>query len=223
MCIEKKGLLFDLDGVLVDTAKYHYRAWKEIADELAVAFTPEQNERLKGVSRRESFEILLQIGKRSMEEAEKVRYCEKKNRIYQSYIANLNQEEVLPGVREFLKEAKEEGYRIALGSASKNAVFILEKLQLLSCFDEVIDGTKVTKVKPDPEVFQKGAQALGLSCKDCIVFEDSAAGIEAAHRAGMKAVGIGSRINLPEADAVTAGFQNFPVKALSGLFTPPIT
>ena len=185
-----KGLLFDLDGVIVDTARYHYLAWKELAQELGIPFTREDNERLKGVSRNRSFEIILEIGNRQMEEAQKEYYCTRKNGIYLEYLQTLSEKDILPGVQEFLEAARAKGYRTALGSASKNAVFILEKLKLSESFDAVIDGNKVSKAKPDPEVFLNGAAALGLAGCDCIVFEDAAAGIKAAHAGGMRAVSI---------------------------------
>lgn len=203
-----KGLLFDLDGVIVDTAKYHYIAWKELADQLDLRFTKEDNERLKGVSRLRSLEIILEINGCQMDEEEKLHYCIVKNDIYLSYIQQMNQDEVLPGIRTFLQDARRNGYRIALGSASKNALLILNRLYLTDHFDAIIDGTKVTRAKPDPEVFIKGAQALYLPAKSCIVFEDSAAGIDAAHAGGMKAVGIGLQKNLPMADLIIPGFEN---------------
>lgn len=209
-----KGLLFDLDGVIVDTAKYHYIAWKEIADELGIHFSIQDNEKLKGVSRNRSFEIVLEIGGVTMIKNQQEEYCTRKNDIYLSYIKKLNEDEILPGVKEFLIDAKEKGYKIALGSASKNATFILDNLKLTELFDELIDGTKVSIAKPDPEVFIKGAQALELAYQDCIVFEDAVAGIEAAHRAGMKAIGIGSKKLLPEADINIDGFVDITIEKL---------
>ncbi len=206
-----KGLLFDLDGVIVDTAKYHYLAWKDLAEELGIEFTQEDNERLKGVSRMRSFEIILEIGKRDMAEDEKEAFCTKKNDVYLEYIYKLKEEEILPGVYRFLTDAREKGYKIALGSASKNARLILEKLGIMSLFDELVDGNLVSKAKPDPEVFAKGAEVLGLKNDECIVFEDAVAGIEAAHNAGMKAVGIGTKENLPEADIVMPGLDGILV------------
>lgn len=210
-----KGLLFDLDGVLVDTAKYHYLAWKDLAEELGISFTLEDNERLKGVSRVRSFEIILEIGNREMSDEMKEEYCTKKNSVYLEYIGKLTKDEVLPGVQEFLEDAKKKGYKISLGSASKNARFILDKLELMPYFDAIVDGTTVHSAKPDPEVFTQGAEKLGLAYEECIVFEDSAAGIEAAHRAGMKAVGIGSSEQLPEADICIAGLDACGVTALT--------
>lgn len=206
-----KGLLFDLDGVIVDTAKYHYLAWKELAKELEIPFTEKDNERLKGVSRMASFEIILEIGGRSMSQTEKEACCAKKNEIYVEYIKKLKDDEILPGVKNFLTDAREKGYRTALGSASKNSPMILERLGITKLFDAVIDGTKTSKAKPDPEVFLKGAQALGLVNEECIVFEDAAAGILAAHNGGMTAVGIGDPAVLSEADLVMDGFDGITV------------
>ena len=200
-----KGLLFDLDGVIVDTARYHYLAWKELAQELGIPFTREDNERLKGVSRNRSFEIILEIGNRQMEEAQKEYYCTRKNGIYLEYLQTLSEKDILPGVQEFLEAARAKGYRTALGSASKNAVFILEKLNLSESFDAV---------KPDPEVFLNGAAALGLAGCDCIVFEDAAAGIKAAHAGGMRAVGIGKPEILSEADYVIRGFEKITIEEI---------
>ncbi|MBR1920017.1 MAG: beta-phosphoglucomutase [Spirochaetales bacterium] len=206
-----KGLLFDLDGVIVDTAKYHFLAWKQLAEELGIDFTIEDNERLKGVSRMASFEIILEIGNRKMDQQEKEFYCDKKNKVYVEYIKKLEKEEILPGVEAFLKDARAKGYRTALGSASKNSRLILDRLGINDLFDEIIDGTKVSKAKPDPEVFTKGAESLGLDCSECIVFEDAVAGVQAAHNGGMKAVGIGSENILTEADVVMSGFAGVKV------------
>lgn len=212
------GFIFDLDGVIVDTAKYHFLAWKKLAEELGIEFTPEDNERLKGVSRMRSFEIILEIGQRTMSEEEKEFYCTRKNDIYLGYINKLEKEEVLPGVREFLEAARAANIPTALGSASKNAALILDKLELKDILDVIVDGTLVSAAKPDPEVFLKGAEFLSLSPENCIVFEDSAAGIEAAHRGGMKAVGVGSRINLGEADHLIDGFDNLTPQDILQIF-----
>lgn len=211
---EYKGLIFDLDGVIVDTAKYHFLAWKKLADELGIDFTEKDNERLKGVSRMASFEIILEIGNRKMSQEEKEECCRKKNDLYVSYIMQLTRSDILPGVDNFIRDAKKEGYKIALGSASKNSSLILSRLGIEDYFDAVVDGTKVSKAKPDPEVFTKGAEELGLSYGECIVFEDSTAGIEAAHNGGMKAVGIGSEDILNAADVVIPGFAGIDVGTL---------
>ncbi len=208
------ALLFDLDGVIVDTAKYHYLAWKEISDELGINFTIADNELLKGVSRNESFEIILRIGKKQLSEEEKESFREKKNDLYLKYINQIQEDEILPGVKEFINQARNNGYKIALGSASKNSVVILNRLKLMDLFDEIIDGTKVSKAKPDPEVFEEGANKLNIPFEKCIVFEDSMAGIKAAHACNMQAVGIGSQELLPEADINIPGFANITMEEI---------
>jgi beta-phosphoglucomutase len=209
-----KGLIFDLDGVIVDTAKYHFLAWKKLADTLNLRFTQEDNERLKGVSRTRSFEIILEINGITMSDGEKQTYCTRKNDLYLEYIRGLREEEILPGAKQFLLDARAAGFRVALGSASRNTALILEKLKIADLFDSVVDGTKVTKAKPDPEVFLKCAEEIGLSANECVVFEDAEAGIEAAHNAGMAAVGIGSRERLPEADWNISGFEGVTPQAV---------
>ncbi len=208
------GFLFDLDGVIVDTAKYHYLAWKDLADELGIEFTSENNELLKGVSRLRSFEIILELGNRTMSEEDKLFYCTKKNQVYVDYIEQLRPDEILPGAREFLEECRKAGIGVALGSASKNAPRILNKLGLTELFDVIVDGTVVSAAKPDPEVFLKGAEGLCLPYDCCVVFEDSAAGVQAAHAGGMKAVGVGNRKDLPEADTWITGFAGLTPRKL---------
>lgn len=207
-----KGCIFDLDGVIVDTAKYHYLAWKKIADEFGFVFTEKDNERLKGVSRMASLDILLSIGRVHLSEAEKLQVADKKNEIYLGYILKMTPDEVLPGVLTFLKTLRDQGIKISLGSASKNAKTILHQVGIEDLFDAVADGTNVSKAKPDPEVFLKGAELLNLSPADCVVFEDAQAGIEAAHRAGMRCVGIGDSVTLRDADTVVGGFLDLSIE-----------
>lgn len=206
-----KCAIFDLDGVLVDTAKYHYLAWKELADELGFQFTKVDNERLKGVSRMTSLHILLEVGQ--MEEAftdeEKQEMADRKNKRYVEFISKIDASEVLEGVFPVLEQLKERLIKITLGSASKNAGLILEKTGLKSYFDVIIDGNDVEKVKPDPEVFTRSADALHIPYEKCVVFEDSQAGIAAAKCAQMMAVGIGEREHLPEADVVYKSVAQF--------------
>ncbi len=199
-----QGALFDLDGVLVDTAKYHYLAWKRLANAWGFDFTETDNERLKGVSRVRSLEILLEIGGVSMTDSQKEEAAALKNSWYVEYLTALDETALLPGSWEYLQRLREHGIRIALGSASKNAPLILDRLNITGFFDAVIDGNTVSKAKPDPEVFIKGAAALGLAPEHCVVFEDSLAGIEAAKRGGMKAVGVGRPELLPGADRYVA-------------------
>lgn len=212
-----EGYLFDLDGVVVDTAKYHYLAWKELADRMGIPFTELDNERLKGVSRMRSLEIILELGDVALTLEEREQACQEKNACYLTYINKMGADEILPGVRTFIERAKAEHIKIALGSASKNSHLILERLGLSELFDVVIDGTKVTHAKPDPEVFLRGAEALGLLPHTCLVFEDAAAGIEAAHRAGMLAVGVGVRDQLPQADAMIQEFSGLSPQGVFNL------
>ena len=200
MGAEWQGAIFDLDGVIVDTAKYHYKAWKRLADQLGFEFTEHDNERLKGVSRMQSLEILLEIGGMDAKPEEKERMAEKKNQWYVESLEAIDQNELLPGSLEYLTLLKERDVRIALGSASKNALLILNKLQITHFFDAIIDGTCVSKAKPDPEVFVKAAEALNLFPRQCTVFEDSQAGIDAARAAGFQVVAVGSDTVLKGAD-----------------------
>ncbi|MDR1950228.1 MAG: beta-phosphoglucomutase [Spirochaetaceae bacterium] len=195
-----KGAIFDLDGVLVDTAKYHYLAWKRLARELGFDFSEEDNERLKGVSRLRSLEILLELGHCRMNDAQKAAAAGRKNAWYVEYLGTLGEEALLPGSRDYLVRLREGGVRIALGSASKNAPLILERLNISRLFDAVIDGNSLSRAKPDPEVFLRGAEALGLAPGDCVVFEDSLAGIQAAKAGRMAVIGVGKPELLPGAD-----------------------
>ncbi len=207
-------LIFDLDGVIVDTARYHYLAWKKLSDELNLSFNIRDNELLKGVSRRRSFEIILDLNGIKMDEDKIEEYCAKKNAYYLSYINELKEEEILPGVKDFLLEAKSLGYNVVLGSASKNSRFILEKLRIEECFDSVIDGTKVKNAKPDPEIFLKGCEEVNAIPEQCVVFEDSLSGIYAAHNGGMKAVGVANSEVKQYCDYYIDGFANADVRVL---------
>lgn len=209
--------IFDLDGVIVDTAKYHYLAWRQLAEKLGFEFTPEQGEATKGVSRMASLEIVLKAG--GMEERfsqeEKLKMATEKNEIYLSYIQRMTSEEVLPGVEHFLKELHQKGIKVVLGSASKNAGVILDRCNLRRWFDVLVDGTLVSKAKPDPEVFSKGAELSGISPRECVVFEDAAAGIEAATRAGMRSVGVGGSPLLCKATMQLTSFEGFTFEDLT--------
>lgn len=209
-----KGFIFDLDGVIVDTARYHFLAWKKLAEELGVDFTVEDNERLKGVSRARSLEIILELGDIRAMEAEKQVWMRQKNDDYLEYVSRMDQKEVLPGVLSTLRFLKENKGKIALGSASKNARLILEKTNILPLFDAVVDGNDVSKAKPDPEVFDLAAQQIGVNAADCVVFEDSVAGIQAANAAGMASIGIGDAGILQEADMVYPDFINIDAESL---------
>ncbi|WP_371822906.1 beta-phosphoglucomutase [Cohnella sp. LGH] len=202
-----KGALFDLDGVLVDTAKYHYLAWKQLAEQLGFEFTEADNERLKGVSRMRSLEIVLEVGGIELKEEEKLRLAEEKNERYLQYIRRMDESELLPGAKEYLQALRARGVRIALGSASKNAAFILDRVGIARLFDAIVDGTKVSRAKPDPEVFVVGCKELGLEPADCVVFEDAEAGVQAALAAGMRVVGIGRADILRAANLVVRGLD----------------
>jgi beta-phosphoglucomutase len=212
-----EACLFDLDGVIVDTAKYHFLAWKQLADELGIDFSLENNELLKGVSRMRSLDIILDLGKKTLTEEQKIKYASKKNDVYLEYIHRMNDDELLPGVRSFIEELKEQKIAVALGSASKNAQLILQQLNIETLFDAVIDGNQVSHAKPNPEVFLKGAEALHVDATSCVVFEDAIAGVEAAKNAGMRCVGVGDPATLNQADLVIAGFGDFNLKKLYGL------
>ena len=212
-----KACIFDLDGVITNTAKYHFLAWKKLANELNINFTSQDNEKLKGVSRMASLEIILKLGGVTLDKAEKLLLADKKNKWYLEYISKITSNEILPGVKKFLKLLKNHGYKTALGSASKNSMIILNKLDLVDYFDAIIDGTKVTKAKPDPEIFLKGAQELGVKSKECVVFEDAEAGIKAAKNANMFAVGVGSKEILKDADLVIGGFNDISLDIFNSL------
>jgi beta-phosphoglucomutase len=212
-----KACIFDLDGVIVDTAVYHYKAWRQLANELGFDISEEQNEKLKGVSRMHSLDLILQWGGVSKTAAEKEELADRKNKWYVEMISKMTPEEVLPGAKEFLQKCIDSGLKTALGSASKNSMTILKNTGITHFFNAVIDGNKVSKPKPDPEVFLKGAEELGVLPENCVVFEDAIAGIEAAHNGGMKAVGIGSPQVLTEADMVVSGLDKMTLEKLEEL------
>ena len=209
-----KACIFDLDGVLVDTARYHFLAWKNLADKLGFTFTESDNERLKGVSRMASLEILFEIGKMVPTDIEKLEYAAWKNELYLEYIEKMTPDDILPGVKEFLMELKNSGIGIGLGSVSKNARTILSKIAITEYFDAIVDGNIISRAKPDPEVFLTGARMLKMEPAQCVVFEDAVAGIQAAHRAGMNCVGVGSPEIISESDMIIPGFENFTMKDL---------
>jgi len=214
---EIKGCIFDLDGVIVDTAVYHFSAWKRLANTLGIDFTEAENEKLKGVSRVDSLKLILDWGGVTKTESEQAILAQQKNAWYVEMISEMQPDEILPGVTAFLEDLRKRNIKIALGSASKNARAILEKVSLLHYFDAIIDGTLVTASKPDPEVFIKGAEALNVQPAECIVFEDAEAGVQAAIAGGMRVVGIGDPALLNEADLVIPGFENLSFDQLTEL------
>ncbi|WP_396178023.1 beta-phosphoglucomutase [Flavobacterium sp.] len=204
--MSKKVFIFDLDGVIVDTAKYHFLAWQKLAQELGIEFTPEHNEELKGVSRVRSLDIILNLGNIQATQEEKDKWLKDKNELYLSYLVDMDQSELLPGVVAVLKFLKANNQLIALGSASKNARPILEKTNIIHYFDAIVDGNDVSNAKPDPEVFLRACQLVGVAPEDSIVFEDSVAGIQAANTAKMKSIGIGEKEILHEAEYIFSDF-----------------
>lgn len=201
-----RGFIFDLDGVIVDTAKYHFLAWKALANSLNIDFTEAQNEELKGVSRIESLEKILSWGNKNISNEEFMKLMTDKNNEYLGYINEMTENEILPDVSRILNFLIENNQRIALGSASKNARIILEKVGLLEKFSAIVDGNNITLGKPNPEVFLNAANQIQVSPENCIVFEDAVAGIQAANQANMISIGIGDPKVLYEADYI---FNNF--------------
>ena len=206
--------IFDLDGVLVDTAKYHFKAWKRLTDMLGIDFTENDNERLKGVSRMASLEIILEIGNIHLDENKKLEYATLKNNWYIEYISKMTPSEILPGCIRFITELKKEKILIAIGSASKNTPMILERVGIQGMFDAVADGNNITKAKPDPEVFLKAAEMVGIRPEECVVFEDAVAGVQAALNAGMMCIGIGSPEVLTKAHFVVPGLYEMNMEKL---------
>ncbi len=200
------GVIFDLDGVIVDTAKHHFVAWQQLAQSQGWTFTAHDNEQLKGVSRVRSLELILQWNKAQITPEVFNRLLTEKNERYLSLIADMDASERLPDVQRVLQAFKDRGCGIALGSASKNARPILDKIELTPYFDVIVDGTNVSKAKPDPEVFLQAADQLEIDPNNCVVFEDAIAGIQAAKSAGMRAYGIGDPEQLTEADRVFKDF-----------------
>lgn len=212
-----KAFIFDLDGVIVDTAKYHYLAWKKIADQLGIEFTLEHNELLKGVSRVRSLDIILELGKVEASQEDKDRWLVQKNEDYLSYLVDMDESEILPGVFAILKFLKEKDQPIALGSASKNARPILEKTGIRSYFDAIVDGNDVTNAKPDPEVFLMAAKLLNIAPENAIVFEDSVAGVQAANIGNMTSIGIGEEDILHEAKYIFTDFTAIDIAFIEEL------
>ena len=204
--MKKRGYIFDLDGVIVDTAKYHFLAWKKLANSIGIDFSQEQNEQLKGVSRVQSLEKILAWGNKTISAAHFTRLMTSKNDDYLLHVHEMSESEILPDVIKILNFLGDESQPVALGSASKNARLILNKVNLIDKFEAIVDGTNVSKAKPDPEVFLIAAKQLGMPPEDCIVFEDSVAGVQAANSAYMISVGIGDAKILHEADYIFRDF-----------------
>ncbi|MFG6687376.1 beta-phosphoglucomutase [Mariniflexile sp. HNIBRBA6329] len=214
------GFIFDLDGVIVDTAKYHYQAWKQLANKIGVEFSLEQNEQLKGVSRVDSLKKILHWGQKTISGEEFMALMTEKNDQYLGLIETMNEDEVLPDVSKVLNYLSKKHQKIALGSASKNAVGILNKVNLTPFFDAIIDGNQVTHAKPDPEVFLNAAKQINIQPEQCVVFEDAVAGIQAANAANMVSIGIGDAHVLHEADYVFKDFTEMSLEFIDKLINP---
>lgn len=197
-----KAVIFDLDGVIVSTDDYHYRAWKAMADGEGIYFDREINERLRGVSRMESLEIILEKAEKTYTDEEKNKMAEKKNDLYRKLLKELTPKEILPGVMKVLEELKENNIKIAIGSSSKNTPMILEKIGLSNYFDAVADGNEIKNSKPDPEVFLLAAKKLEIASEECLVVEDADAGVEAALAGNMKVLAVGYASSNPKVDYV---------------------
>jgi beta-phosphoglucomutase len=217
--MNKKAFIFDLDGVIVDTARYHFLAWKKIANELHIDFTLEHNELLKGVSRVRSLDIILDIGKVEALQEDKNKWLIQKNEEYLTYLVDMDQSELLPGVLSMLQYLKEKNQPIALGSASKNARPILEKTGIRHYFDAIVDGNDVTNAKPDPEVFLIASKLLDVNPENAIVFEDSVAGVQAANIGKMTSIGIGEESILYEAKYIFKDFTQIEKSFLENLIS----
>lgn len=204
-----KACIFDLDGVLVDTAHYHFLAWKRLAKEFDYELTEEINEELKGVSRMKSLEIVLKHANVSIENQRKEAMADRKNTWFTEYVHSMNPDELFPGVRELFDRLRKDRIKIALASSSKNAQTIIEILGIQNEFEAVVDGTMIVHSKPDPEIFLLAAKKLNLEPADCVVFEDAEAGVEAALAAGMKCVGVGNPAKLKKANRIVDAIQNF--------------
>lgn len=218
---QQRGFIFDLDGVVVDTSVYHYLAWKELAHELSFDFPEVHNERQKGVSRMESLEVVLEVGNLlDLPLEEKVKLADHKNQIYLDMIKLIDHNNILPGIEDFIKKIKADGYKVALGSASKSGEMILKQLELRPLFDIVVDGNLVTVAKPNPEVFIVGAAMLAIDPANTVVVEDAKAGVQAAKVGGMKCIGIGSEEQLGQADIVLGSTKELLDLDYHKLFLP---
>lgn len=212
----KKGFVFDLDGVITDTAKYHYIAWKELAAEIGIEIDLKFNEQLKGISRMDSLERILNLGNKNdaYTEVEKEALATKKNTHYVQLLQSLTPDDLLPGVKTFLDEAKAKNIPCAIASASKNAPFILDKLGVMQDFDTIVDPATLKKGKPDPEIFIQAALALGIEPAEAVGFEDAQAGIDGINAAGMYAVGVYSGEELHGADVIVEKLTDLNIDEL---------
>ena len=212
-----QAVIFDLDGVIVDTAHYHFIAWKRLAKELGINFTEHENEQLKGVSRMRSLEIILELGNLRLSQDEMERLATKKNKWFVDYINAMKPDEIFPNVKELIQEIRSKGIKVALASSSKNADTVLDLLNIRNYFDAIVDGTMITHTKPDPEIFLLAAKELNVPAAHCLVFEDAEAGVEAAIAAGMKCVGVGSPQQLSKANFVISKTADFNIQKIKSI------
>lgn len=211
-----KGVIFDLDGVIVDTAKFHYKGWKKLADEIGIPFDEVKNEKLKGVNRRDSLIALL--GK-TPDEKTITEFCDRKNKYYLEYVATIDKKDILPGAMDMIESIKKNPeWKQALGSSSKNARLVLSKLNIDSYFDAIVDGSETKKAKPDPELFLTAAKRLNLSVNDVVVVEDAESGVEAAKRGGMLCIGLGDPKILGKADLIVKDLSFINLAKIEELF-----
>lgn len=209
-----RACIFDLDGVIVDTAHYHFLSWKRLARELGIELTEADNEKLKGVSRLKSLEIILCIKGINLSDRDKERLANRKNEWFVDYVERMLPEEIFPSVRSLIQELKQHGMRVAVASSSKNAMTVLKRLQLEKEFEVIVDGNAIAHTKPDPEIFLTTARLMEINPVECLVFEDAEAGVEAALAAGMRCVGIGSPQQLGKAHKVLSRTGDFKVEML---------
>ncbi len=209
-----KGAIFDLDGVLVDTAAIHYRAWRELAQSFGFDLTPELNEQLKGVNRERCLEIILTAAGLDLPPEERQRLTDRKNARFIELVSGLGPEDLLPGARRVLETLRARGVRLAIGSGSRNAPMVIDRLGIRNLLDVVVDGAAASKPKPDPEVFLVAAALLGVEPEECVVFEDAESGVQAARAGGMAVVGIGDDAILQTADFVVASLADLDVDSL---------
>lgn len=216
-----QAFIFDLDGVITDTAEFHYLAWKALGEELGISFTREFNEELKGVSRMDSLEKILALGNRENDFSlkEKEALATKKNEHYVRLIANISPDDILPGIKDLITEMKENGYRLGLASVSKNAFTVMDSLGLTGEFDVIVDAATIAKGKPNPEIFLTAAKLLNVDPSACIGIEDAAAGVDSIKDAGMFAVGIGSEDSLRKADLIYSSTEELSLSDIINAFS----
>jgi beta-phosphoglucomutase len=212
-----KACIFDLDGVIVDTAHYHFLAWQRLAKELGVNLTEKDNERLKGVSRMQSLQIILDMGKITLAKDRKESLANRKNDWFVEFIEAMKPTEIFPGVKQLITAIRKKGIKVALASSSKNAPRVIELLRIADLFEVVVDGGMIIDTKPDPEIFLLCAQKLNIKPGNCLVFEDAEAGVEAAVRAGMRCVGVGSAAVLGKANMIVEKTGDFKIESLTSI------